>query len=131
MTERIRCAGAVVFDEHGRLLLVQRGREPNRGRWTLPGGRCEPGEPAAAAAAREVLEETGLRVVATQLIGYIDLPAPGPAQYAVEDFACTLLGGRLEPGDDADDARFVPVAELPALPLTPGLLDTLRAWGVL
>jgi ADP-ribose pyrophosphatase YjhB (NUDIX family) len=120
-----------VFDEHGRLLLVQRGREPNRGRWTLPGGRCEPGEAPAAAAVREVLEETGLRVVATQLIGQVDLPGPGSGEYAVEDFACTLVGGRLEPGDDADDARFVPVAELPALPLTPGLLDTLRGWGVL
>jgi len=120
-----------VFDEHGRLLLVQRGREPNRGRWTLPGGRCEPGEPAAAAAVREVLEETGLQVVTTQLIGHVDLPGPGSAEYAVDDFACTVVGGRLRPGDDAADARFVPVAELPALPLTPGLLDTLRAWGVL
>ena len=131
MTERIQCAGAVVFDEHGRLLLVQRGREPNRGRWTLPGGRCEPGEPAAAAAAREVLEETGLQVVPTQLVGRVDLPGPGSAEYAVEDFACTLVGGRLQPGDDAADARFVPVPELPALPLTPGLLATLRDWGVL
>jgi 8-oxo-dGTP diphosphatase len=135
VTVRIRCAGAIVFDELGRLLLVQRGQEPNQGRWTLPGGRCEPGESAAAAAAREVLEETGLQVVTTQLVGQVVLPGPGPdrhaAEYAVDDFAGTLVGGRLQPGDDAADARFVPVEELPTLPLTPGLLDTLRSWGVL
>ena len=131
MTIRIPCAGAIVFDEHRRLLLVRRGREPDRGRWSLPGGRCRPGEPAAAAACREVLEETGLRVVPTHLAGRVDRPAPGAAVYAIEDYACTLVGGRLQPGDDAADARFVPVGELPELPLTRGLLDTLRDWGVL
>src|SRR5262249_27033252 len=126
VTVRIRCAGAIVFDEQRRLLLVQRGREPDQGRWSLPGGRCRPGGPGAAAACREVLEETGLQVASAQLIGRVDRPAPGSAVYAVEDYACTLVGGRLRPGDDAADARFVPVEELPQLPLTGGLLDTLR-----
>src|SRR2546430_16924216 len=64
MTARVPCAGAVVKDQAGRLLLVRRGREPGRGRWSLPGGRVEPGETAAEAAVREVREETGLDVVA-------------------------------------------------------------------
>src|SRR5436190_190421 len=55
---RVECAGAVVRDDHGRLLLVRRGRPPSAGLWSLPGGRIEPGESAAAAAAREVWEET-------------------------------------------------------------------------
>ncbi len=131
MTVRIRCAGAIVFDRDGRLLLVRRGREPDRGLWSLPGGRCEPGEPAADAAAREVREETGLEVASGLLIGRIDRPGPDGAVYAIEDFACTVTGGSLRAGDDADDARFVTVSELAGMPLTSGLLDTLRDWHVL
>jgi 8-oxo-dGTP diphosphatase len=131
VTVRIRCAGAIVFDEHGRLLLVRRGREPDRGRWSLPGGRCEPGETGAAAAVREVREETGLEVASGQVIGRIDRPGPDGAVYRIEDFACTVTGGLLRAGDDADDARYVPVDELDRLPLTSDLLVTLRDWGVL
>jgi 8-oxo-dGTP diphosphatase len=130
VTVRIRCAGAIVFDDGGRLLLVRRGREPDRGRWSLPGGRCEPGETPAAAAVREVREETGLQVTSGLLIGRVDRPGPDGAVYRIEDFACTVTGGTLRPGDDADDARYVPVAELAALPLTAGLLDTLRDWNI-
>src|SRR5262245_49581335 len=57
VTARVPCAGAVVLDSAGRLLLVRRAREPGRGRWSLPGGRVEAGETAAAAAVREVREE--------------------------------------------------------------------------
>src|SRR5262249_59830786 len=96
-----------------------------------PGGRGGRGARAAGAAGGEVLGEPGLRVVPTRLAGRVDRPAPGAAVYAIEDYACTLVGGRLQPGDDAADARFVPVGELPELPLTRGLLDTLRDWGVL
>src|SRR5262249_13657155 len=127
VTIRIPCAGAIVFDEHRRLLLVRRGREPDRGRWSLPGGRCRPGEraagagggaPAAGAPGRGACGETGGGVVPPRLAGRVDRPAPGAAVYAIEDYACTLVGGRLQPGDDAADARFVPVGELPELPLT-------------
>jgi 8-oxo-dGTP diphosphatase len=131
VTVRIQCAGAIVFDEYGRLLLVRRGREPNAGRWSLPGGRCEPGEPAADAAVRETREETGLQVTSGLLIGRVDLPGPDGAVYEVADFACTVTGGELRAGDDAADARFVPVDALSTLSLTPDLLITLRNWNVL
>ena len=131
MTVRIHCAGAIVFDEHGRLLLVRRGREPERGRWSLPGGRCLPGETGAAAAVREVREETGLEVASGLLIGRVDRPGPDGATYAIEDYACTVTGGDLRAGDDADEVRYVAVADLGGLPLTRGLLDTLRDWRVL
>jgi 8-oxo-dGTP diphosphatase len=131
VTVRIRCAGAVVFDGAGRLLLVRRGREPDRGRWSLPGGRCEPGETGPEAVVREVREETGLEVASGLLIGHVERPGPGATVYLIEDFACTVTGGALRAGDDADDARFVPIAELDGLPLTSGLLDTLRDWSVI
>lgn len=117
-------------DSAGRLLLVRRGREPGRGLWSLPGGRVETGETAAAAAAREVLEETGLEILVGELVGSVERPGPEGVVYVIDDFAGTAVGGRLTPGDDADEARFVTMAELATLPLSDGLLDALRGWNV-
>lgn len=130
-TGRVACAGAIVLDGAGRLLLIRRGREPGRGLWSLPGGRCEPGEDAAAAAVRETYEETGLVVTAGRLVGRVERPAPGGATYVIDDLACTVTGGTLRAGDDADEVRWVGPAELAALPVTEGLLDALVSWGVL
>jgi 8-oxo-dGTP diphosphatase len=128
---RVPCAGAVVRDSAGRLLLVLRGREPGRGRWSLPGGRVEAGETVAEAAVREVREETGLDVVVGTLVGRVERSGPGGVMYVIDDIACSVRGGRLRPGDDADDVRWVGAADLPLLPLTEGLLDALTGWGVL
>jgi 8-oxo-dGTP diphosphatase len=128
---RVACAGAIVLDGAGRLLLIRRGREPGRGLWSLPGGRCEPGEDAAAAAVRETYEETGLEVTAGRLVGRVERPGPGGITYLIDDLACTVTGGTLRAGDDADDARWVGAAELAGLPVTAGLLDALTRWGVL
>ncbi len=127
----VPCAGAVVHDAAGRLLLVRRGREPGRGLWSLPGGRCEPGEDAAAAAVRETYEETGLTVAAGAVVGRVLRPGPGGVTYAIDDVACTLVGGTLRAGDDADDARWVDAAGLAALPVTDGLVEALAGWGAL
>ena len=72
----IRCVGAVVFDPFGRLLLVKRGHEPEKGKWSLPGGRVKPGETDEAAVQREIQEETGLSVIVGPLVGRICRPAP-------------------------------------------------------
>lgn len=125
------CAGAVVHDPAGRLLLIRRGREPGRGLWSLPGGRCEPGETAAETAVREVREETGLVVAAGRLIGRVERPGLDGGVYLIDDIACTVLGGELAPGDDADDVRWVDATGLALLPLTEGLLDALTGWDVL
>jgi mutator protein MutT len=123
---RVNCAGAVVRDAEGRILVVQRANEPSRGRWSLPGGRIEPGESAAEAAAREVREETGLDVVVGERLGIVDF---GP--HVVADFAATVTGGTLRAGDDALDARWVTLTELAALPCSPDLLGALARMGVL
>jgi 8-oxo-dGTP pyrophosphatase MutT (NUDIX family) len=65
-TLMVGCA-AVIFDAAREKILLT--RRADNGRWCLPGGRMEPGESAAEAAAREVWEETGLRVAITRLIG--------------------------------------------------------------
>jgi ADP-ribose pyrophosphatase YjhB (NUDIX family) len=127
----VPCVGAVVHDAAGRLLLIRRGHDPGRGRWSLPGGRVEAGETPAAAVEREVLEETGLAVRARATVGRIRLPGPG-VTFDVHDLACDLVSPDQRPvaGDDADDVVFADAAVLADLPCTPGLLDVLRGWGV-
>ena len=127
----IRCVGAIITDQAGRLLVVRRGREPGRGLWSVPGGRVEPGETDEQALVRELREETGLAVRAGRLVGGVRRPAPGGMVFDIRDYAATVTGGTLTPGDDADDARWAGPADLAGLPLTDGLVDALTEWGVL
>jgi 8-oxo-dGTP diphosphatase len=129
----VPCVGAVVVDDAGRLLLVRRGREPSRGLWSLPGGRVEPGEAGPAAVEREVLEETGLRVLVGAPVGEVRIPAGHGVVYDVVDYRCTPVDPAQRPhaGDDADDVLFADAETLAALPCTPLLRETLRGWGVL
>ena len=131
-TPVVPCVGAVVHDGHGRLLLVRRGHEPHRGRWSLPGGRVEAGESAEQAVEREVREETGLVVRAGAPVGRVQIPGNGLV-YEVLDLACTLVDPTAAPaaGDDATDVLFADAAVLHGLDCTPGLVETLRGWGVL
>ena len=130
-THLIPCVGAVIRDGAGRLLLVKRGHEPGKGLWSIPGGRVEAGETDAAALVREVREETGLIVAAGRLIGSVRRAAGGGGGvFDIRDYAAAVTGGALVPGDDADDAVWAEPARLDALPLTEGLLDTLRSWGI-
>lgn len=127
----VPCVGALVYDAANRLLLIRRGRAPSRGRWSVPGGRVEAGESLAQAVVREVREETGLRVRADRVVGTVERAGRAGEVYAITDFAATWLDGRLRPGDDADDARFVTAVELAALTLSPGLLEALTEWAAL
>jgi 8-oxo-dGTP diphosphatase len=128
--EIVLAAGAVIIDTAGRLLLVRRGREPQRGRWSVPGGRVEPGERLEVAAARESLEETGLHVEVGPELWTVHLPTGDGRTFEVHDFAATPVAGDLRPGDDADDARWVAVRDLHRLPLTTHLVDHLRGGGI-
>lgn len=128
---RVPCAGAVIRDAAGRLLLIRRRNEPGAGLWSLPGGRIEPGESAAQAVVREVREETGLAVSAGRLLGVVSWPAPGGAVLDISDFEAHVTGGQLTAGDDAAQACWAGPAELAVLPLTDGLAGALASWGVL
>jgi ADP-ribose pyrophosphatase YjhB (NUDIX family) len=131
VVQRQPCAGGIVHDAALRLLLIRRGREPSAGTWSVPGGRCLPGESPAAACVREVQEETGLTVEVVRLAGRVERAAPGGAVYVIDDFTCRVVGGELVAGDDAVDARWVTRAELAGLELAPGLHDALADWGLL
>jgi ADP-ribose pyrophosphatase YjhB (NUDIX family) len=119
------------MDVHGRLLMIKRGHEPGAGLWSIPGGRIEPGETDAEALAREMLEETGLTVEVGRLLGRVRRPFLDGAVIDIGDYAVTVTGGTLRPGDDAADARWVAAAELNSLEITEGLIEALTDWGVL
>ena len=127
----IPCVGAVVTDGQGRLLMIKRGHEPGAGLWSIPGGRIEPGETDAEALVREMLEETGLTVQVGRLIGSVQRPGLDGTVIDIRDYAATVTGGTLRPGDDAADARWVDMAEMGSLEITEGLIEALTSWGVL
>jgi ADP-ribose pyrophosphatase YjhB (NUDIX family) len=127
----VRCVGAIITDQAGRLLLIRRGHPPGRGLWSVPGGRVEPAETDEQALVREIREETGLAVRAGRLVGAVRRPGPGGVVFDIRDYAATVTGGTLAAGDDADDACWAGPAELAGLPLTGGLVDALTEWGVL
>jgi ADP-ribose pyrophosphatase YjhB (NUDIX family) len=128
----VPCVGAIVHDSAGRLLLIRRGHPPHEGMWSVPGGRVEAGESPEAAVAREVAEETGLRVRVGAAVGRIRIPA-GEVVYDVVDFACVPVDPDELPvaGDDATEVVFADAAALDELPCTPLLVETLRGWDVL
>lgn len=118
------CVGAVVVDR-GRLLLVQRAKAPGVGQWSLPGGRVESGELMAEAVVREIAEETGLVVEVGELIGWVERIS-ATHHFAIFDFAAVAVGERdLVAGDDAAEARWVPLAAVHELDLVAGLIEFL------
>jgi ADP-ribose pyrophosphatase YjhB (NUDIX family) len=106
--------GAVVI-EQGRALLVQRGTEPAKGQWSIPGGLIDVGESLREAVAREVREETGLVVEPLELVELIDrIHRHGDRvryHYVIADYLCRVVGGTLLAASDADAVRWVERAE--------------------
>ena len=106
--------GAVIV-EQGRVLLVQRGKEPLKGHWTLPGGVLEVGESLADGVAREVFEETGLAVEPIELVELLDRIHREKDRvryhYVIADYLCRVTGGELLAASDADAVRWVERAE--------------------
>ncbi len=117
--------GAFIFDREGRVLLVERGRPPGEGLWTVPGGRLEASETLAQAVSREVREETGLIVEVGTLACVVERISEG-YHYVILDYLARVIGGQLLAADDVRAARFVPEPELHTLPLTDGLLPLLE-----
>ena len=115
--------GAFVLDGE-RVLLIRRGRPPDEGLWSVPGGKLEPGETLAQAVAREVREETGLVVEVGPLACVVERMGDG-YHFVILDYLARVIGGSLTAATDAAAARFVDDAELASLPTTEGLLDAL------
>jgi len=111
-------AGVVIKD--GCVLMIQRGREPGRGRWSIPGGRLRLGERVRNGVEREVFEECGVRVQAGDVLGVADLIQRDDDgriryHYVLIDLTAEYLSGDPHPSSDALAARWVPFDELPSL----------------
>ena len=175
-------AGVIVRD--GEILLVRRGVEPSKGKWSVPGGSVEWGETLVEALKREVREETGLEIEVGEVAGVYDLVIEGDAgtgrrgdaesdgvmgrwgdgatrrpeslityhssqsdhsslirlrqgyggqvtyHYVIIDYFAQVTGGTLAAGDDASDARWVPIKDLGSYELTEHLHERLTEMGV-
>lgn len=109
-------AAVVVWDDHDRILLVQRAPGATKpGLWSIPAGYVDYGEDVRQAAARELEEETGL-VAEVEDVVWVASNFHDPAKLTVGIwFAGTVVGGTLQAGDDADDAAFFSTDSLPPL----------------
>jgi 8-oxo-dGTP diphosphatase len=101
--------GAVVLDEHGKVVLIRRRFEPLAGQWSIPGGTLELGETLEAGVAREIREETGLDVAVGPVIEVFDrimLDDEKRVRYhfVLVDYLCRPTGGTLVAGSDVDAA---------------------------
>jgi len=133
--------GVVVFRGKD-VLLAQRGKKPRLHSWSIPGGAQELGETVEDAAHREIREETGLEI---ELLGLVEVvnsinrddDERVQFHYTLIDFVAEWKGGNLVAGDDAADARWVPIKEIDDYnlrPLTQDVIlqaDKLRKSGTL
>lgn len=124
---------AGVFDDEGRPLVMERS---DSGRWCLPGGKLDVGESPAEAAVREVREETGVEVEATELVDAyaVEPPSQHPHHSVVCLYRCDAVGGDPTTTDEADTVEYrrpddVPEWSAPYYPerLLPDALASHRA----
>lgn len=109
----------IVTDEANRILLGKRNKDPQRGKWVLPGGKVHAFESIADAATRELKEETGLTVeVQHQFRVYELINAPHEHRIIIYSWA-RVVEGDLRASDDISEVKFVSLEELGDLPLTP------------
>ena len=122
--------GALIL-KRDRILMAQRGKEPLKGSWSLPGGALETGESLADGVRREVREETGLDI---RPLGVLEIferimrDASGAPEYnyVLIDYMCRIVGGTLAPGDDVCAVEWVRRRDLPKIEITEGTLAVIE-----
>jgi 8-oxo-dGTP diphosphatase len=113
-----KVAVALIVVQEGNILLVQRSNEPYRGLWSLPAGFVDAGEDPVVAAARECREETGLEVRVSELVGLLSGQEHPRGAHLLIVFRGEVLSGDLKAGDDAQQADFYGLKDLPPLAFT-------------
>ena len=122
--------GALIFHRN-KILLVERGKEPLKGYWSLPGGALETGETLEQGVIREVREETGLEVKPLRVLEIFERimrdPQGAPEyHYVLIDYVCRVTGGSLRAADDASRAAWVAQDRLSAYRITAGTLTVIE-----
>jgi 8-oxo-dGTP diphosphatase len=134
LTPRVGVGAIVMRDE--KVLLVLRGIEPDKGLWAIPGGTLKLGETLQECAAREIFEETGIRIAVGDCIYVFDLVERDDAgkikfHFVVVDFAALYVSGEPKGADDALEACFLSSSEVTALPVSQNTLKALHSMGFL
>ncbi len=111
----VPAAACVVFDEEDRLLIILRKNEPKAGEWALPSGYIEIDQTPEETSVRELEEETGLIGRNERFLGYFTGSSPLYQSILSFGFLMKAEGGRLLAGDDAAEASFVPLSDLPPI----------------
>lgn len=111
--ERTDCVGVICLKGES-VLLIQRGTAPRKGEWSIPGGRIDPGETEAEAALRELTEETSVKAELLTKITVLNADFEG-FHYRLHDYLARWTGGNPVAGDDAAQARFVPLDQIDKL----------------
>lgn len=103
---------ALIADADGRILLIERGTEPFKGSWVLPGGLVDPGETVQESCIREVEEELGLNVRIIRLIGIYSTPGRDPrGSFVSIAFHAEMVAGEIVPTEEAPSHRWLGAAE--------------------
>ncbi len=115
-------AGLII--QNDRILLIERGKEPMKGYWSLPGGLVEVGEALETALRREIREETGLEIEIVTLVEVFERITPdaeGRVEYhfVLMDYLCRPTSGTMLAGDDASRAQWFTEGEIAGLLITP------------
>lgn len=114
----IPAAACVILNEKAEILIIKRLLEPNPGEWALPSGYIEIDQSPEEAAVTEMLEETGLEGKVKKFLGYFHGYSPIYERVISFGYLMEIVGGKLEAGDDAGEAKFVRYADLPKLAFT-------------
>lgn len=106
--------GIIINDD--KILLIKRKNDPFKDKWALPGGYVEYGETVENAVVREIHEETNLSVEIKELLGVYSSPDRDPRGHTVTiAFILNVKNGDVKGGDDAVDAKFFKIQDLPDL----------------
>jgi ADP-ribose pyrophosphatase YjhB (NUDIX family) len=124
-----RIGSAAVVIKDNKILLGIRAKEPNKGKWVLPGGKIKLFETIKEAVSRELLEETGLQCEIGKQIGvYEIIDNPNEHRIIIYNWAYSVRGN-LKPSSDISELKFFSKEELHSLELTPIVKRVLQDIG--
>jgi 8-oxo-dGTP diphosphatase len=117
----IKAASACIWRGE-EVLLVQRGSALGRGRWSLPGGKLEPGETTLVAAHRELMEETGVTATLSQHVGDFSVELP-ELIYAISCFTGPFKAGEAVASTDASAVAWTHWKDIHSYQLAPNIIE--------
>lgn len=127
--------GAITIKD-GKVLLVKRGIEPSKGLWAIPGGTLKLGETMEECAAREILEETGIKIKVggcAYVFDFIEYDEKREIKFhfVIVDFSADYIEGKPKGADDALEARWLAPADVKKLSVAKNTIAALRSLGFL